>query len=390
MHSEYKEADFQGEDKAKSLLEPASASANLQEKLETVNRELSLRKEELGSLRLFFKSVLGAISEGILFLDLRGTLLLANRAAYEILGLKEGEGIQQKFSTLFPNDFFGFSLQEALAFGTSYRLLYKEIRGKELEISTSFVLEGPKESQGMIVFFRDVTEKHRLQRAALQKERLKELGEMAATVAHEIRNPLGAIRGYASLLHRDLAHTPSVQEMAGAILEGTRSLENLVSTVLHYSRPLQLQIESIDLGVFLKQLGKFLKMDPMFTPEMKLAMHIPDAPLLAPVDPGALKGALLNLLLNGLQAMMPGGGLLTISLLKLEKSCQISICDTGVGMSEEMQKNLFSLFFTTKQRGTGLGLVEAQKIVQAHLGTIEIRSAPQKGSTFTITLPLRR
>lgn len=367
-----------------------TASANLQEKLESVNQELNTKVQELNRISLFLKNILENISEAILFIDLEGNLLTMNKAAREALGFKDDGFVAKKFSSLFSNDFFGFSMREALAFATSYRLIYKEIQGKEFEISTSFVLEGPKAYQGMVLILRDCTEKQRLQRAANQRDRLKELGEMAATVAHEIRNPLGAIRGYASLLHRDLEPVSSMREMAEAILEGTKSLETLVSTVLHYTRPIRLQTESVDLGVFLRQLGKFFKMDPALTQEVNFVTHIPDAPILAPIDPAALKSALLNLLFNGLQAMTPGGGILTLSLLKQEKTCQISVCDTGVGMNEEMQKNLFSLFFTTKKKGTGLGLVEVQKIVHAHQGTIDVRSTPKKGTTFTITLPLRR
>jgi signal transduction histidine kinase len=122
---------------------------------------------------------------------------------------------------------------------------------------------------------------------------------------------------------------------------------------------------------------------------VRLAMHIPDAPLLAPIDTEALKSALLNLIFNAFHAM-PNGGILTLSLLKMETSYQIAVTDTGVGIEEEHLKNLFAPFFTTKQMGNGLGLVEAQKIVQAHFGAIDVRSRIGKGTTFTITLPLKR
>ena len=177
--------------------------------------------------------------------------------------------------------------------------------------------------------------------------------------------------------------------MAGFIIEGTKSLEKMVSAVLHYSKPIQIQPQTLDLGAYLKQIGKFIKVDPAFPPQVKLAMHIPDAPLLAPFDPEALKSALLNLIFNAFQAM-PLGGTLTISLLKMEANCQIAVTDTGVGMDEEQLKSLFSPFYTTKQKGNGLGLVETQKIIQAHFGAIDVRSQPGKGTSFTLTLPLKR
>jgi signal transduction histidine kinase len=239
------------------------------------------------------------------------------------------------------------------------------------------------------VVLRDVSEKQRMQLVANRNDRMKELGEMAATVAHEIRNPLGGIRGYASLLYRDLESQKNLQEMAALIIEGTKSLERLVSTVLQYTRPVQILPRSIEVGQFLKQLVKFVKVDPACPAQVKWALHIPEDPLLAPIDPEAMKSALLNLIFNGIQAM-PQGGVLTISLLKIDHGIQIGIADTGVGMSEEMLRRLFSPFFTTKEKGNGLGLVEMEKIVRAHNGAIDVRSCVGKGTTFTLTLPLKR
>jgi signal transduction histidine kinase len=241
----------------------------------------------------------------------------------------------------------------------------------------------------MILILRDISEKQKLQLIANRNDRMKELGEMAATVAHEIRNPLGGIRGYASLLYRDLKNDQSLQEMAGFIIEGTKTLEKIVSAVLSFSKPLQIHSQTLDLGAFLKKVGKFIKVDPAFPHNIRLALHIPDAPTLVPFDPEALKSAMLNLLFNALQAM-PMGGDLVISLLKMESSCQIAVSDTGLGMEEAQQNLLFSPFYTTKQGGNGLGLVETQKIVQAHFGAIDVRSQVDKGTTFTITLPLKR
>ncbi|MBU6446800.1 MAG: two-component sensor histidine kinase, partial [Verrucomicrobia bacterium] len=325
------------------------------------------------------------ISDAILFIDLEGTITLFNTAAHKILQVMPDDALFKKFGDLFPDDLFGFSMKEALKFGISHKLLYR----KEMEISTTFVYEGPKIYHGMIVVFRDISEKQRLQLIANRNDRMKELGAMAATVAHEIRNPLGGIRGFAALLFRDLEEYAHLQDMAGQILEGTKSLEKIVSTILHYSKQIEIQPQTLDLGAFLKQVGKFVKVDPAFPAHVKLALHVPDAPALVPFDPIALKSALLNLIFNAIQAMGQGGEL-TISLLMMASSCQLTIADTGVGIAEEQLSKLFSPFYTTKKGGNGLGLVETQKIIQAHLGAIEVRSKVGKGTTFTITLPLKR
>jgi signal transduction histidine kinase len=362
-----------------------SAYAKLQERFQTVNQELGVKAANLSRLTHYLNNILKNISDAILFIDLEGNLTICNDAAQKLLKIKGEEILFKKFWEKFQDEHFGFSMREALKFGISHKLLYH----KEKEVSTTFVYEGPKIYHGMIVVMRDISEKQKLQLISNRNDRMKELGEIAATVAHEIRNPLGGIRGYASLLYRDLEGEQNLQEMAQLIIEGTKSLEKIVSGVLHYSKPIQIQPQTLDVGAFLKQVGKFIKVDPAFPPLVKLQMHIPDAPLLAPIDPEALKGALLNLLFNAFHAM-PQGGVLTLSLLKMETSCQISIADTGIGMEEEQLKSLFSPFFTTKQKGNGLGLVETQKIIQAHFGAIDVRSKPGKGTSFTLTLPLKR
>jgi len=368
-----------------------SAYSKLQERFQTVNQELGLKIGELSRLTHYLNNILRHISDALLFIDLEGTVTILNEAAQKLLKIKPEKILFKKIGDHFPDDYFGFSMKEALKFGIPHSLLYKSYPNekKEMEISTSFVFEGPKIYHGMILVLRDISEKQKLQLIANRNDRMKELGEMAATIAHEIRNPLGGIRGYASLLYRDLAESRHLQEMAGFIIDGTKSLEKVVTAVLHYSKPVQVHFQTLEIGAYLKQIGKFVKVDPAFPENVKFDMHIPHSPLLAPIDPEFLKSALLNLIFNAFQAM-PQGGVLTLSLLKNENCCQIAISDTGIGMEEEQMQNLFSPYFTTKQKGNGLGLVETQKIIQAHFGTIDVRSQPGKGTTFTMTLPLKR
>lgn len=361
------------------------AYSKLQERFETVNQELGLKAANLTRVTGYLNNILKNISDAILFIDLEGTVTMFNDAAQNLLKIKPEQLLFKKFWETFQDETFGFSMREALKFGISHKLLYQ----KDREISTTFVYEGPKVYHGMILVLRDISEKQKLQLIANRNDRMKELGQMAATVAHEIRNPLGGIRGYASLLYRDLKEEQNLQEMAGYIIEGTKSLEKIVSAILHYSKPIQIQPRTLDLGAFLKQIGKFIKVDPAFPSNVKLGMHIPDSPLLAPFDPEALKSAMLNLIFNAFQAM-PHGGELLISLLKMDSLCQISVADTGVGIEADQLNHLFSPFYTTKMGGNGLGLVETQKIIQAHFGEIHVRSQMGKGTTFTITLPLKR
>lgn len=337
----------------------------------------------------FANAILPKLTDGILLLNLEGTFQVANAALLKILNLEAKNLLYRRFWDVFPDEYFGFSMQEALRYGISHQLIYHSSPPKEWEISTSFVYEGPKERHGLILFLRDITHTQKNQQMAIRADRMRELGEMAAKLAHEMRNCLGGIRGFACLLFRDLVKQPNLQEMISRIIEGTKSLERLLTTILVYARPLTLSERTIDLSQFLKQVAKTLKVDPNFPTNIQFRLHIPDEVILVPVDPDALKRALLNLLLNGLQAMEKGGEL-TLSLLNYETTCQIAISDTGIGMNEEQQNDLFSPFFTTKSNGNGLGLVETKKIIQGHGGTIGVHSTPGRGSTFLLTLPCKR
>lgn len=337
----------------------------------------------------FFQTVLKYVNDAILFVTLDGIITVMNEAARKNLPLPEQDPGTPRFWEVLPDDYFGFSMKEALNFGISHKLLYRSFPNKELEISSTFLFEGPKSCHGLLIFFRDITEKHRLQSEIHRNDRMKQLGEMTASTAHEIRNPLGGIRGYASLLYRDLEKQKNLQEMAGLIIDGTKALERLVTGVLQYARPIQILPQSVEIGNFLRQLIKFIKVDPATPKGIQWHVHITDDPLIAPIDPDTLRSALLNLIFNSFQAMLQGGEI-TVSLLKGESCYQIAISDTGIGMDEEQMKRIFSPFFTTKDKGNGLGLVEVKKIVQAHYGTIDVRSAVGKGTTFTLAFPLYR
>ncbi|MFT5319660.1 MAG: signal transduction histidine kinase, partial [Chlamydiales bacterium] len=226
----------------------------------------------------------------------------------------------------------------------------------------------------------------RLQRLATRNNRLEELGEMAASVAHEIRNPLGGIEGFASLLCRDLVDRPESQNMASQIVEGTRALNNLVSRVLDYSRPIDMYYEQIDLVSFVEKNKKFILMDHSFPKNVSLVLESECESLEAHVDPNLINSVLYNLIFNAAQAL-PEGGRVVISLEDEGQNFVLKVADTGVGISAENLEKIFSPFFTTKHNGNGFGLSEVYKVVQAHDGTIEVNSELDQGTAFVIRIP---
>jgi signal transduction histidine kinase len=338
---------------------------------------------------IFLQEALKNISDAFLFFDMKGVLKIANPAAFHLFSLTCDSAIGSSYWDLFLDDYFGFSMRESLKFGLSHRLIYKNQRLLKLEITTSFLFATAPLEHGLVIVARDIGAREQLQGRLQQAEQFKKIGEATAQIVHEIRNPLGGIRGFATLLLRDLEQDPHLQEMAKVIIEGTKRLEALVASILHYARPLTVKFNTKDLGLFLKEVAKFVKIDPAFPATIQMILHIPNHSILVPIDADLLKSALLNLIFNAIQAMQEGG-VLTLSLFQLEKCCQIVINDTGIGMESAVLNALFSPYFTTKQKGNGFGLIEAEKIIKIHQGSIDVRSQKSKGSTFTITLPLRR
>ncbi len=176
------------------------------------------------------------LSEGLLFVSCDGLIELINTSACKLLDLEASHVQGNPYTSYFTDIFFGVSMKELLSNRkSSFKVMVTLTKGSQLlEIEAGLT---PILSKGVMIILRDLTEQRRLEQAVLHNERLKELGQMAATLAHEIRNPLGGIQGFASLLASDLKDLPAQQKMAKEIVEGASVLNQLVTNVLHYARP---------------------------------------------------------------------------------------------------------------------------------------------------------
>lgn len=367
--------------------------------LQDSNNKLQNKVAELDVITDYLKNILDNMAQGILFIDFNGRITTCNRAAETILGIKSQEIIFKRFWDVFKDDLFSFSMKAGLekkdAEGT-YNVSYTSPshHHAELEITASFAFNKAEKAsptdgnQGLIVMIRDVTEMRHLQTIAARADRMKVLGEMAAQVAHEIRNPLGGIKGFASLLQRDLAGQPSLQKMAASIVEGTDNLNNLVSQVLHYARPVQPHPEKTNLTALVDNIRTHIEADANIKRKrIAVKVEAPPGKIILQVDPALIKSALLNLAVNSIEAM-PDGGTLTLSVSEKPGHVILAVADTGTGITEENVRKLYSPFFTTKPEGNGLGLIEVQKVAQAHGGAIELDTEIGRGTTFSLKLPI--
>jgi signal transduction histidine kinase len=234
---------------------------------------------------------------------------------------------------------------------------------------------------GTVKVFEDLTEVEALRRRVRQKDRLAALGEMAATVAHEIRNPLGGLKGYAALLSRDVDAGDPRSRLVSKILEGANQLEAVVSDLLEYTRPVQLRLEPTHCAETVDAVIRYLR----DVPEGVAVRNGVDAEHYVLADGLKLRQVLLNIMQNAVQSI-DGAGEVSVTCEREAGSIVMRIADTGRGIDADLLERVFSPFYTTREKGTGLGLAVAAKIVEAHGGKLWAESEAGRGSTFFVRL----
>jgi len=361
--------------------------------LERVENEIRKKISDLDATELYLNNIIKNISQGIIYIDLTGVITTYSEKAQNILEIDEKKVLFNKYIDNFRDDFFGFSMKNALNFSifpkTSYITIKTLNLKKTVKITTSLISASSKTHRGIILFLNDVTDLQKLQSQANRNDRLNQIGKITTSIAHEIKNPLSSIRGFASLLFKDLENSKPLQALVTYILDATKALERITNNVLEYTREVVLDIKSINVAAMIKDIVKSIKIDESFSKNVKIDLNLATSSCVIPADKDLLRSAILNIIINAYQAM-DDKGYLSISIFKNISSISINISDTGEGIEKKDLENIFTPFFTTKQRGNGLGLPQAFKIISAHLGSLDVRSILNKGTTFTITLPNER
>ncbi|MBI3328085.1 MAG: hypothetical protein HYZ81_15460 [Nitrospinae bacterium] len=229
-------------------------------------------------------------------------------------------------------------------------------------------------------------EKEALEEQVQRTNRLAAMGEMAASIAHEVRNPLGSIELFAALLKQELEQDGGKRTLVEHILSGVKSLNRTISNMLLFTKSLAARFEPVDPHQVLEASLVFAS-HVLRHHRLRLQKSFGADGVTVCADPELLKQVFLNLILNAIQAM-PEGGTLTLATRLDQHVLEVKVGDTGVGMSAEVTEKIFNPFFSTKDGGTGLGLTIVHNIVEAHNGVIHVVSTRGKGTTFTILLPL--
>ncbi len=258
------------------------------------------------------------------------------------------------------------------------------------ETSASILRDDENTFLGHIVLLRDISEIEHLKKEMERKERLASIGSLAAGVAHEIRNPLSSIKGFATYFKERYRDVPEDQRIAGIMVGEVERLNRVITQLLEFARPMDLRRETASL---LEVVNRSLAMVEKQAAERHVEIDrsgLGGEPFLCDIDQDKIAQVLLNLFLNAMEAM-DNGGRLTVSLEPDEKNPRImvSVSDTGHGIAPQDLGHVFDPYFTTKQSGTGLGLAIAHKIVEAHGGDIKVESTLGQGTTVVFGLPAK-
>lgn len=373
--------------KAYGRLEKEFARLNIE--LEEKNLELEKLVEEKEDVKNYLHNILESLTTGVVVADLEGTIQTANRCAEIFFREPRNRLAGMNLNVFFP---------EVTCHGWKGILdndigIRHVLGDRVLAITGSAMRARTGEILGLTLVLRDITRLERLEEIAKRSEKLAAMGEMAANIAHEIRNPLGSIELFASLLLKESPEERNANRIAN-IMGAVKNIDNKIANLLFFAGANPPRMESISLAGILRDIIGFIK---TITDQAGISLEVEFSPQDPRIfgDAEMLKQVFLNIVLNALQAMPEGGKLSLKTSLAGQNSLrggdglyQVAISDTGPGIPADKISRIFEPFFSTKEGNTGLGLAICHSIVSMHRGEIYVTSGTGGGSNFTVALPL--
>jgi two-component system sensor histidine kinase PilS (NtrC family) len=344
-------------------------------------------------LRALHERIVESIRSGLVTTDLDGNIFTFNRAASEITGYRLDQVVGTSIYDLFGDirEQIDLSL-EAAGEGEQLPRFEADLVTPDgfavrIGFSVSLLFSEMHEASGFIITFQDLTEIRSMEETVRRKDRLAAVGRVAAGLAHEIRNPLGAMRGAIQVLETNTPPDSVQSSLMDIILKESDRLNRIITNFLDYARPMAGEFLETDVGEAIRETISLLSHSPDLKPEHILEHDVCDEVLTISADVTQLKQIFWNLARNAIQAM-PDGGTLTISVDRIPNNrVRITFADTGVGMTQDQVERLFEPFSESTTGGTGLGLSIVYQIVKDHNGAINVRSRKGEGTVITVELP---
>ena len=375
----------------------ALLSGSLAERARKGEARLEEATEEIADLQAFNQYVLDNLLSGLATADARNQLVTFNRSAMMITGrtgplpIGEAAGAVLQLPGAFTT-----TIAQELARVRSKRLDYQFRRpdGQLIDLGVSVAaLPLPDGTRGHLYTFQDVTDVKRFEQSARLQQRLAAVGEMAAGIAHEIRNPLASMSGSMQMLKQELPLSADQAQLMDIVLRESERLNQTITSFLAYARPQRFQVQPLDLRPMIQETAMLLRNSPEVEERHTIRVRLPEQAVMIDADEGQIRQIIWNLATNGLRAM-PESGTLTLSavadVLGDRHTSSLLIEDEGVGIAAEDVDAIFQPFHGSFGKGTGLGLAIVHRIVTDYGGQIDVRSRPGRGTTFRVTFPAVR
>ncbi|MGB7062170.1 MAG: ATP-binding protein [Candidatus Zixiibacteriota bacterium] len=358
-----------------------------------VNQNYFVLDRSYKEIKTLTGNVFEAMHSAVVAVDENGKIVMLNRLAEELFGVSRDHAVRQDYDSVFPND--PCLLKQAFEKKRTTREVETEFRtlsgeDKALIIGTSCLFDEEKRFKGAVAVIHDITELKKFEEEAKRAERLSALGNLAAGVAHEIRNPLNAISITAQRLKSEFVPQKDEDEYRSfteIILNEIKRLDSIINQFLRLAKAHKLNRVPTDISAFLEEVTNLAEVEAN-EKSIRITRSIDKLPDLK-IDQDEMKKAILNIILNGIQATPSSGSLTVRSYLDdSQANVVIEITDSGAGIPKENLSKVFQPYFSTTEKGTGLGLSIAHRIISDHKGRIEVKSQRGKGTTFTIKLPI--
>ena len=383
---------------ALALLVVGLLSGTLADQLHQADQSLREKEQGLTRLQAFHENIVRSISSGVFTADAAGAITSFNPAAQEVTGYSVMQVLGRSWREIFnwhPGRCSDDAPLPGLSAMTRFEVECKSASGNRLVLGmTVSPLHEREEPHGLVGVFKDLTQIRDLEEEMRRKEWLANLGEMSAGMAHEIRNPLGALAGAMQMLRKDAAADATDRRLMDiAIREATR-LDAIITEFLQYARPPALNLAEHNINKILAETLDLVQHEARNRKQVAIATSLAGGSLFAQVDENQMRQVFWNLATNAFDAM-PDGGQLTITTGcrhidaagRKGDVVEIAFHDTGEGIAAENLDKIFLPFFTTKKQGSGLGLAAVHRIVDLHGGWIKVENHPPHGARFVVCLP---
>jgi two-component system sensor histidine kinase PilS (NtrC family) len=365
-------------------------SGYLAEGLRRADARLEQTSSKLADLRAFNQHVIDSLVSGLVTTDQQGTVLTFNRAAQEITGIRVADAVERPVSEVLQlSGIELFAVPDGRKAGRRLESAFVRSDGRALELGlTAAPLVTPTGPVGYLITFQDVTEIKRVEREMRIQQRLAAVGEMAAGIAHEIRNPLASMSGSLQMLRQELPLSAEQASLMDIVLRESERLNETIRSFLAYARPQRISTTRLDLRQVVRDTATLLRNSAEFGEAHDIRLDLPPDDVWYEADESQIRQIVWNLATNGLRAM-PRGGCLTMSAGRngADGDVVFAVRDEGTGIRPEDLDQLFQPFRSAFDRGTGLGLAIVHRIVTDYGGQIDVTSQPGAGTTMTVRLP---